>query len=67
MADVSAHRLAILRDRVDNVRAWARSRIDHCRDVEARFDPRSQSVIEAVTERRALQTVLRMLDGEETP
>lgn len=63
---MSAHRLAILRARVDDVRAWARSRIDHCRDVEARFDVRSQSMIEAVTERRALQAVLRMLDGEET-
>ena len=63
---MSAHRLAILRDRVDAVRAWAGSRIDHCHGVEARFDTRSQSMIEAVTERRALQTVLRMLDGEET-
>lgn len=56
-----------LPERIDALRAWARSRIAHCRDVEARFDVRSQSMIEAVTERRALQTVLRMLDGEEMP
>lgn len=55
-----------LRDRVSDVRAWARSRIAHCRDVEARFDTRSQSIVEAWTERRALEAVLRMLDGEET-
>lgn len=60
-------RLPTLADRADELRAWARSRIGHCRDVEARFDSRSQSMIEAATERRALQAVLRILDGEETP
>lgn len=64
VADVSAHRLAILRDRVDAVRAWARSRIDHCRDVEARSDVRSRPYDDAWTERRALEAVLRMLEGE---
>ncbi|MCC6649017.1 MAG: hypothetical protein IT374_26050 [Polyangiaceae bacterium] len=56
-----------LQDRVDDVRAWARPRIAQCRDVEARFDSRAQACVEAWTERRALQTVLRMLDGEEMP
>lgn len=64
---MSARRAPDLRDRVDDVRAWARSRIAQCRDVEARFDVRSQSTIEAATERRALQSVLRILDGEEAP
>lgn len=51
-----------LRDRVDSVRAWARSRIEQCKRDEAKFGAGSVS-IEASIERRALQAVLTMLDG----
>ena len=58
----------LLRGRVDDMRAWARSRIEHCQREEAKFAARTTSIkssvmIEAVTERRALQAVLAMLKG----
>lgn len=55
-------------ERVEEMVAWARSRIDECRRQEVKFapsiDPKSQpsqALIEAWSERRALQAVLRML------
>lgn len=59
--------------RVCELRAWANSRIAHCRKEELKFGRRidgrggngaTQVAIEAATERRALQAVLRILDGE---
>jgi hypothetical protein len=61
-----------LHERVAEVRAWARVRIAHCRREEDKFarlnwhdQPRTagcpSSVLEAATERRALQAVLNML------
>lgn len=44
--------------------AWARSRIEHCRREEAKFGAGSVA-IDAATERRALQAVLRTLEVEE--
>jgi hypothetical protein len=62
-----------LADRVDDLRAWARSRIEHCREQETKFGNAwehrekhslgpPQALVEAWTERRALQAVLGMLD-----
>ena len=53
-----------LQDRVDDLVAWARSRIEHCRREEAKFGAGSVA-IDAATERRALQAVLRTLEVEE--
>lgn len=62
-----------LADRVDDLRAWARSRISVCREQERKFAdawPESngkgppQALVEAWTERRALQAVLEQLDLE---
>lgn len=54
--------------RVSELRAWAGSRIRHCREQEAKFGAGSVS-IEASVERRALQAVLGILDadGERRP
>lgn len=66
--------------RVRELRAWAASRITACREQENKFSlagrlrpgrrvstsPVPQTVIEAWTERRALQAVLRILDDEES-
>lgn len=60
----------------DDLRAWARSRIEECRRQEVRFSRSRTSgrtvgdaAMEAATERRTLLAVLRMLDdanrGEE--
>ena len=62
----------LLRDRVIDLRAWAASRIDQCRRQEEKFggveDWRGkgppQSLVEAWTERRALQAVLGILEGK---
>lgn len=51
--------------RLAALRAWARSRIAQCRADEARFDSRSTVIVEAYTERRTLQEVLRVIDGED--
>lgn len=56
-----------LRARVDRVRTWTRARLALCRAVEARPWTSAAQQNAAWTERRALETVLRMLDGEETP
>ena len=55
---------------VADVRIWAESRIEHCREQETKFGHGlgttkgpPQALIEAWTERRALQAVLDMLDG----
>jgi hypothetical protein len=54
-----------LRERVDECCAWARSRIAACRAEEQKFGA-GDVAVEASTERRALQAVLRILTGEET-
>lgn len=53
-------------ERVGELRAWANSRIEWCRREEQKFGAGNIG-IEAATERRALQAVLRILNGEETP
>lgn len=55
-----------LQDRVEEVFDWARSRIRQCRREELKFgrvlDSGARQVcVEAATERRALQVVLRIL------
>lgn len=56
--------------RLDETIAWARSRIEECRRQEAKFSGGlgnkhpPQALVEAWTERRALQAVLRMLGRE---
>lgn len=61
-----------LRDRVDDMRAWALNRIEWCQREEAKFSsgefvrhPPGAIALEAATERRALQAVLRQLDGDD--
>jgi len=61
-----------LRERVDELLVWARARIDQCRREEHKFMTAPKSalhvsvvVLEAATERRALQAVLRMLEGND--
>jgi hypothetical protein len=49
---------------VDDLRAWARSRIDVCRQQESKFAPHTDAMIEAYTERRSLEAVLRIVDGD---
>lgn len=46
---------------VTELRAWAKSRIDHCRRLEEKFSVGSMAEIEATTERRALTAVLNLL------
>lgn len=63
-----------LGERVDELCAWAASRIRVCREQEDKFcrppladlrgDRLPQAAVEAWTERRALQVVLRMLGCE---
>jgi hypothetical protein len=48
-------------ERVADLVAWARSRIVHCRQQEAKFGS-GDVAIEASVERRALQAVLAMLE-----
>jgi hypothetical protein len=64
------------RERVSEIKAWARSRITACREQERKFAdawPESkgkgppQALVEAWTERRALQAVLEQLDAEAAP
>ncbi len=61
-----------LAERVEDVRGWALSRIRHCREQETKFGRAwehrekhslgpPQALVEAWTERRALQVVLEML------
>lgn len=63
-----------LADRVADMRTWALSRITHCRAQEAKFGNAwqhrekhqhgpPQALVEAWTERRALQAVLDQLDS----
>jgi hypothetical protein len=52
-----------LQDRVDDLVAWAESRIEHCRREEAKFGY-GNIAIQAAQERRTLQAVLRMLGVE---
>lgn len=63
----------VLEDRVAELRGWAASRIRACREQEAKFGQSwelrqkhtqgpPQALVEAWTERRALQTVLAILD-----
>jgi hypothetical protein len=54
---------AYLSERVAELRAWANSRIAHCREQERKFGAGSIA-IEASTERRALQAALSILDAE---
>ena len=61
-----------LEDRVGDTQDWARSRIATCRAAEAKFGAAwsidrhgpPQALVEAWTERRALEAVLRMLANE---
>lgn len=64
------------RGRVSEVKTWARSRITACREQERKFAdawPEShgkgppQALVEAWTERRALQAVLEQFDAEAAP
>lgn len=59
---------------VDGMVDWARSRIAECRRQETKFgawerktrnDQPPQALVEAWTERRALQAVVRMLEAAE--
>lgn len=59
-----------LRERVRVAQAWALSRIEHCRREEAKFaaattSAKSSVMVEAATERRALQAMLKMLQAAE--
>lgn len=54
-----------LHDRVDDLRAWAKSRINWCEAQEAKSGVAATHC--PSTERRALEAVLRQLDGKETP
>ena len=56
---------APLQERVEELRAWARGRIEECRRQELKFA--GQALIEAWQERSTLQAVLRILSGEDTP
>lgn len=63
-----------LADRVDDLRLWATARIRHCREQEAKFGHGlgttkgpPQALVEAWTERRALLTVLDMLEPSQLP
>lgn len=67
-----------LEENVREVRFWASSRIRACREQETKFgnswqmrekhqNGPPQALVEAWTERRALEAVLRMLAGEEAP
>lgn len=60
-------RLGSLERRVRELRNWATSRIKWCRREEQKFGGKSNIAIEAATERRALQAVLRILDDKEVP
>lgn len=51
-----------LSDRVADLRAWAIERIEQCRREERKFGA-NNIAIEAASERRALQAVLRILDA----
>lgn len=53
-----------LRERVADMRAWAESRIRLCQREELKFGSGRIS-LEAATERRALQAVLRQLGFED--
>jgi hypothetical protein len=64
----------LLRERTSELRMWASSRIRHCREQETKFGtswehrPKHQNgppqaLVEAWTERRALQAVLGILEG----
>ena len=50
-------------ERAADLRAWAERRIEWCRRDEAKFGY-GNIAIEAATERRALETALRILNGE---
>jgi hypothetical protein len=61
-----------LEDRVDDLKAWARSRIAQCQCEELKYgrilDRGARQVcVEAATERRALQAVLSFLEPECSP
>ena len=65
----AASEALVFSDRVSDLRAWARSRIDQCRAQERKFGVYNgkrlpQALIEAWTERLTLQAVLRILNGE---
>jgi len=68
--------MTTLAERVDDVKGWALSRVQHCRAQEEKFGKawkiRSkhslgppQALVEAWTERRALQAVLGILEGRD--
>lgn len=68
-------RTAPLNERINDVRLWAMSRIRHCREQEEKFGNAwqiremhqhgpPQALVEAWTERRALEAVMSMIEGE---
>lgn len=59
-------RLEVMRDRVADLKAWAKSRIDHAdRQSVDHFDAISRE--RASQEAQTLRAVLNILDGKETP
>ena len=58
-----------LRERMSELRAWASSRIRHCRGQEQKFFATrvTQTGIEAAQERRTLHAVLEILGVDEEP
>ena len=59
--NVGASRYESPNERLIEFQGWAYSRIQHCRDIEARFSYKSAALVEAVAERRALQAALEIL------
>ena len=52
-----------LTERVRDVRSWARARISHCERVESEAHTATKEYLDSRAERRALETVLHILDG----
>ena len=48
--------------RLVDLRLYARERIAICREQEAKFSPETDAMIEAYTERRTLEAVMRIVD-----
>lgn len=57
----------VTRDRQDDLRAWAMSRIALCRVAIEASPENATATLGLVGERRALEAALRILAGEETP
>ena len=75
IGDDAQHRLAELEAAAHELRSWAKTRITSCHEQELKFGAAwqignrhgpPQALVEAWTERRTLQDVLRMLDLDPT-